>query len=80
MLRMKLLVGTALVAATTLAAPAFPQEAPGKGLTIYMQMGGNPGDGATLARQTGAAAAAKGLGVDRLNEQFSAWAPERMIE
>ena len=45
-----------------------------------MQMGGNPGDGATLARQTGAAAAAKALGVDRLNSQFSAWAPEKMIE
>lgn len=56
------------------------QEKPGEGLTIYMQMGGNPGDGATLARQTGAAAAAEGLGVSSLNEQFSAWAPERMIE
>lgn len=54
-------------------------EAPGKGVTIYMQMGGNAGDGATLARQTGAAAAAKALGVDQLNAQFSAWAPETMI-
>jgi simple sugar transport system substrate-binding protein len=45
-----------------------------------MQMGGNPGDGATLARQTGAAEAAKALGVDKLNSQFSAWAPETMIE
>ena len=45
-----------------------------------MQMGGNAGDGATLARQTGAAAAAKALGVDTLNEQFSGWAPEKMIE
>ena len=27
---------------------------------MYMQMGGNPGDGATLARQTGAAQAAEG--------------------
>ena len=63
-----------------LAAPAAAQEAPGAGVTIYMQMGGNAGDGATLARQTGAAAAAKALGVDQLNEQFSAWAPEKMIE
>jgi simple sugar transport system substrate-binding protein len=55
-------------------------EPPGKGLTIYMQMGGTPGDGATLARQTGAAAAAKALGVSQLNEQFSAWQPEKMIE
>jgi simple sugar transport system substrate-binding protein len=54
-------------------------DAPGKGVTIYMQMGGNPGDGATLARQTGAAAAATALGVDKLNAQFSAWAPEKMI-
>jgi simple sugar transport system substrate-binding protein len=59
---------------------AAAQEAPGEGVTIYMQMGGNPGDGATLARQTGAAAAAKALGVAQLNEQFSAWAPEKMIE
>ena len=45
---------------------------------MYMQMGGNAGDGATLARQTGAAQAAEALGVD-LKEQFSAWAPETMI-
>jgi simple sugar transport system substrate-binding protein len=45
---------------------------------MYMQMGGNPGDGATLARQTGAAQAAASFGVD-LKDQFSAWAPETMI-
>jgi simple sugar transport system substrate-binding protein len=56
------------------------EEAPGKGVTIYMQMGGHPGDGSTLARQTGASAAATALGVDRLNAQFSGWAPETMIE
>jgi len=50
----------------------------GKGLTMYMQMGGNAGDGATLARQTGAEQAAAALGVT-LKEQFSAWAPETMI-
>jgi simple sugar transport system substrate-binding protein len=50
----------------------------GEGLTMYMQMGGNAGDGATLARQTGAAQAAAAFGVD-LKEQFSAWAPETMI-
>jgi simple sugar transport system substrate-binding protein len=66
---------TALAAGTALAA-----DPPGKGITMYMQMGGNPGDGATLARQTGAAAAAQALGLDGLNEQFSGWAPERMIE
>jgi simple sugar transport system substrate-binding protein len=58
---------------------ALAEDAPGRGITIYMQMGGNPGDGTTLARQTGAAAAAKALGVDKLNSQFSAWAPETMI-
>jgi simple sugar transport system substrate-binding protein len=73
-----MLLGVAALAVTATAPLA--QEAPGKGVTIYMQMGGNAGDGATLARQTGAAAAAKALGVDSLNEQFSAWAPEKMIE
>src|SRR5260370_36787147 len=74
-----LLAGVAAVALTTVTALAADQDAPGKGLTIYMQMGGNPGDGATLARQTGAAAAAKALGVDKLNSQFSAWAPKTML-
>jgi simple sugar transport system substrate-binding protein len=59
---------------------ALAADPPGKGITMYMQMGGNAGDGATLARQTGAAAAAQALGVDKLNSQFSAWAPETMID
>lgn len=75
----------ALLAAAALllgaaAARAADTAPPGKGLTIYMQMGGNAGDGATLARQTGAEAAARALGVGKLNEQFSAWAPETMIQ
>lgn len=74
-----LLAGTAALAFAGATAQAADQEPPGKGLTIYMQMGGNPGDGTTLARQTGAAAAAKALGVDKLNSQFSAWAPETML-
>jgi len=72
---------TALVACAVmigLAVGTAAQDAPGAGLVMYMQMGGNPGDGATLARQTGAAEAASALGVD-LREQFSAWAPETMI-
>ena len=77
----KLLLATAAAAAVLLAGGvAKAEDAPGKGVTIYMQMGGNPGDGATLARQTGASAAAAALGVDKLNAQFSAWAPEKMIE
>ena len=76
-----LLLATAACAALLAGAPtARAEDAPGKGVTIYMQMGGNPGDGPVLARQTGAAAAAKALGVDKLNEQFSQWAPEKMIE
>ncbi len=73
-----LLLATATAALAV--GPALAQDAPGKGVTIYMQMGGNPGDGATLARQTGADAAAKALGVDSLNAQFSAWAPEKMLD
>lgn len=70
-----LLAGAATLALTAGAASA---QMIGEGITMYMQMGGNAGDGATLARQTGAAQAAKALGVD-LKEQFSAWAPETMI-
>ena len=78
MKKMLRVAGAAMaLAAGTMAAQA--EDAPGKGLTIYMQMGGNAGDGATLARQNGATAAAKALGVDQLNAQFSAWAPETMI-
>jgi simple sugar transport system substrate-binding protein len=69
---------TLLAGAVTLLAAAASAQPIGEGLVMYMQMGGNPGDGATLARQTGAAQAAAALGVD-LKEQFSAWAPETMI-
>ena len=71
-----LLASAAAIAAVT--AGTASAEMIGEGLTMYMQMGGNPGDGATLARQTGAAQAAEAFGVD-LKEQFSAWAPETMI-
>lgn len=74
------LLGSVAALVLASASAAFAADPPGKGITIYMQMGGNPGDGATLARQTGAAAAAQALGVDSLNEQFSGWAPEKMIE
>lgn len=72
-----LLAGAAAVAMMANAGAASA-EMIGEGITMYMQMGGNPGDGATLARQTGAAQAAEAFGVD-LKEQFSAWAPETMI-
>ncbi len=50
----------------------------GEGMVVYMQMGGNAGDGATLARTTGARDAAKAFGV-KLIEQYSAWQPEVML-
>jgi len=74
----KLLLGAATVALIAGSGVASAQDLPGAGLVMYMQMGGNPGDGATLARQTGAAQAAQALGVE-LHEQFSAWTPETMI-
>src|SRR5215470_13223379 len=71
---------TAVAALLAIEASALcAEDLPGKGITMYMQMGGNPGDGTTLARQTGAAAAAKALGLDKLSSQFSAWAPGTMI-
>ena len=42
-----------------LAGTAFADDPIGKGLVMYMQMGGNAGDGATLARQTGASGFAR---------------------
>src|SRR5208283_2201867 len=67
----------AAAAVTAIAGPVSADPI-GKGLVMYMQMGGNPGDGATLARQTGAKEAAQALGVT-VKEQFSKWAPETMI-
>jgi simple sugar transport system substrate-binding protein len=71
-----LLAGAAVMALA--AGSAAAEDKIGAGVSMYMQMGGNAGDGATLARQTGAGQAAAALGVD-LKEQFSAWAPETMI-
>jgi simple sugar transport system substrate-binding protein len=73
-----LLIGVAAAAVASAGSPALAADPIGKGLVMYMQMGGNPGDGATLARQTGAKEAAEALGVE-LKSQFSAWAPETMI-
>ncbi len=67
------MTGTAAAALLAGAGTASAQMI-GEGITMYMQMGGNAGDGATLARQTGAAQAAAAFGVD-LKEQFSACAP-----
>jgi len=72
-----LMTGVAAIGLAVAQAPASADPI-GKGLVMYMQMGGNPGDGATLARQTGAKEAAEALGVT-LKSQFSKWAPETMI-
>lgn len=79
-MRHLLLASAAVLALATTAQAAPSTEGPlGEGMVMYMQMGGNPGDGATWARQTGAADAAKALGI-QLIEQFSAWAPEKMLD
>jgi len=57
---------------------SFADEPLGSGITMYFQMGGNPGDGSTLPRTNGARAAAAALGV-KLNEQYSGWQPETML-
>ena len=59
-----LMAGVAAAALLAGVGSALAADPIGKGLTMYMQMGGNAGDGATLARQTGAAQAAAALGVD----------------
>ena len=59
-----LLAGAAALALSAgSASVGMAADPPGKGLTIYMQMGGHPGEGPVLARQTGAAEAAAALGV-----------------
>src|SRR5262245_6098564 len=74
---LKGLVGVAF--STLIAAPvALAQEAVDSGMTIYFQMGGNPGDTATLARELGARDAARVLKVD-LIEQHSGWDPTKMV-
>jgi simple sugar transport system substrate-binding protein len=79
MLTKKMLFGAAAVAALCLGGATAQAEDPiGKGLVMYMQMGGQSGDGATLARETGAKQAAAALGVE-LKAQYSAWDPSTMI-
>jgi simple sugar transport system substrate-binding protein len=69
----------ALALTSLLVAPAVhAQEAVDSGLTMYFQMGGNPGDTATLARELGAREAARVLKVN-LIEQHSGWDPQKML-
>ena len=57
----QLLLARVAIASLTAAAPASADPI-GKDLVMYMQMGGNPGDGSTLARQTGAKEASEVAG------------------
>src|SRR4029077_81824 len=50
----------------------------GDGVTVYMQMGGQPGEPPVLPRTNGAKAAAASLGV-KLIEQYSSWQAETML-
>src|SRR5579862_8653508 len=75
----KTLAGLAITAALIGPMAAKADDAAlGAGMTVYMQMGGNPGDTATLARELGARAAAKSMGV-KLVEQHAGWNPQTMI-
>lgn len=65
------------ICATDLAAQ--DREPVDGGLTVYMQLGGNPGGPATLARELGARDAARILDI-RLIEQHSQWNPQRMLQ
>jgi simple sugar transport system substrate-binding protein len=70
-------VVTEAPAATEGAAPAAPAAAPS--LVVYMQMGGNAGDGSTLGRTNGAKAAAAAFNI-KLVEQYSGWDNQKMID
>ena len=76
----KLLKGLAGVALSALLAVpgAMAADAVDSGMTIYFQMGGNPGDTATLARELGARDAARVLKV-KLIEQHAGWDPQKML-
>ena len=71
------LIGLALTG-LMMAPAAMAQEAVDSGLTMYFQMGGNPGDAASLARELGAREAARVLKVN-LIEQHSGWDPNKML-
>ena len=70
-------LGLGLITAAAFAA-TLSTAAPAADITMYMQMGGNPGDPSVLARTNGAKAAAKHLGIN-LVEQYAGWQPEKMI-
>lgn len=74
----KTIAGLALAAMVAAPGVSVAAEAVDSGMTIYFQMGGNPGDTATLARELGARDAARVLKVN-LIEQHAGWDPQKMI-
>ena len=74
---LKGLAGLAMSALLTVPG-AIAADAVDSGITIYFQMGGNPGDTATLARELGARDAARVLKVN-LVEQHAGWDPQKML-
>jgi simple sugar transport system substrate-binding protein len=75
---MKGLAGLAFSAMVALPGAALAADAVDSGITVYFQMGGNPGDTATLARELGARDAARVLKVN-LIEQHAGWDPQKML-
>lgn len=81
---MKRLFGTVFAACAAFAIGAQGLSAQDRepvdgGMTIYMQLGGNPGGPATLARELGARDAARVMDIN-LIEQHSQWDPQRMLQ
>lgn len=81
---MKRLTGNifAAIAAVTIGATSLSaqeRQSVDGDLTVYMQLGGNPGGPATLARELGARDAARVLDIN-LIEQHSQWNPQRMLQ
>jgi simple sugar transport system substrate-binding protein len=71
-------LATAAGALMALAQPVQAADMIGEGVTMYMQMGGQPGEPPVLPRTNGAKAAAAALGV-KLTEQYSSWQAETML-
>src|SRR6266702_2723631 len=73
-------LGVAAMAGSMLVPAAGSKAADllGNGVTVYMQMGGQPGEPPVLPRTNGAKAAAAAIGV-KLIEQYSSWQAETML-
>src|SRR6476619_5177816 len=78
-MKLKLLAVAVAGAAAVMSGAAQSADPLGKGMVMYVQMGGNAGDGATWARTNGALAAGDAFGI-KIIEQYSAWQPEKMLE